>query len=238
MKVTCIEDIINGVSAFMPSGLMAEISMDNEGNILVKYQDETVDTYTQDEFGNIIKDGIDVFMEPSQMILENVQNYVLVKAQDVGNDIEILDVQKGYNSYDDVQLAINDLETDYEFEEDPTLMLFVGYEKDGILYNAVTDQELGEMEDFAPLQENKIHAMIKLEKVAKCAKNVEDRQQATSLLDAMNLGADVKEDVKKFLKKIEKEFKKDEALNEEIDIKNLAYDEKTKTRLRKRFSKK
>lgn len=233
MKVNCIEDIINGVSAFMPSGLMAEISMDNEGNILVKYQDETVDTYTQDEFGNIIKDGIDIFMEPSQMILENVQNYVLVKAQDVGNDIEILDVQKGYNSYDDVQLAINDLETDYEFEEDPTLMLFVGYEKDGILYNAVTDQELGEMEDFAPLQENKIHAMVRLEKIAKCAKNVEDRQQATSLLDAMNLGADVKEDVKKFLKKIEKEFKKDESLSEKLDniqtyyfrIKKIADDE-------------
>ena len=51
MKVNCIEDIINGVTAFMPSGLTAEISMDEQGNVIVKYQDETTDIYTQDEIG-------------------------------------------------------------------------------------------------------------------------------------------------------------------------------------------
>ena len=241
MKVNCIEDIINGVTAFMPSGLTAEISMDEQGNVIVKYQDETTDIYTQGEFGNIINDGIEVFEEPSQMILENAQNYILVKAQDFGDRIEVQEIQKGYNTFDDVQQAINDLETDHEFQEDPTLMLFVGYEKDGILYNATTGEEIGEMEDYEEptfedgskpyyddkidrlndlFQENKIEDMDKLAKLSKAAEKVEDRQEATFLLNSIGLGVDAKDKVKKFLKKMNKEMQKDESL-ERIKVESM-----------------
>lgn len=308
MRLECIEDIINGMQVFMPSGICAYLSVDNDGNVIAEYKDEMdsySNTYTQDEFGNIIADGIEIFNEPSQIVMEDyddvdmdsvhkkfdikptiayeliydgepagypihksedeidsyvnelnskgdikvtyrkwqqlkeelIGNYVLVKAKDIGNAISILDVEKGYNSFEDVQMAINDLESEEEFQADPTLMLFVGYEKDGILYNAVTDEEMGEMEDFEPIayedgskpysdskwdrlsdlfQENKIEDMNKLDKIAKVGKDVKDRQKATSLLDATGLGADVKDEVKKFLKK-DKEIQKDESLNEISD---------------------
>ena len=314
MRLECIEDIINGMQVFMPSGICAYLSVDNDGNVIAEYRDEMdsySNTYNQDEFGNIIADGIEIFNEPSQIVMEDyndvdmdnlhkkfdikptiayeliydgepagypvhksedeidsyvnelnskgdikvsyrkwkvlkeelIGNYVLVKAKDIGNAIEILDVEKGYNSFEDVQMAINDLESEEEFQADPTLMLFVGYEKDGIFYNAVTDEEMGEMADFEPVtyedgskpysdskwdrlsdlfQENKIEDMNKLDKIAKVGKDVKDRQKATSLLDATGLGADVKDEVKKFLKK-DKEIQKDESYNQDYEEEYYQY---------------
>ena len=70
MKLTCINDILQGMSVFMPSGLIAELFINDEGNIEVLYANKK-DTYSQDEFGNIIKDGIEILNEPSQLVIES-----------------------------------------------------------------------------------------------------------------------------------------------------------------------
>ena len=70
MKLTCIDDILQGMSVFMPSGLIAELFINDEGNIEVLYANKK-DTYSQDEFGNIIKDGIELLNEPSQLVIES-----------------------------------------------------------------------------------------------------------------------------------------------------------------------
>ena len=88
-----------------------------------------------------IKKYILASFESAEVSEESVA-YAVVKAKDVGNEIEILNVDKGYKNFDDAQAAVNDLESDTEFQDDPTLMLFVAYEKDGKLFNATTDQEI------------------------------------------------------------------------------------------------
>lgn len=74
----------------------------------------------------------------NEEIVEN--SYAVVKAIDngIGKAPTAIDVMKGYVTFDEAQTAINDMSTDQEFADDPTLMLFVAYEKDGKLFNAVT----------------------------------------------------------------------------------------------------
>lgn len=92
----------------------------------------------------------------NEEIVEN--SYAVVKAQDLGNEISVIDVMKGYVTFDEAQSAINDMSTEQEFADDPTLMLFVAYEKDGKLFNAVTDE-------FVDVPEAKSEAMIEDEAV-------------------------------------------------------------------------
>lgn len=110
MKLDSLDSIVSGVMAFMPDGLMAEISLDEDGNVIVKYIDDSIDTYTQDEFGNIIKDGIEVFNEPSQMVLENADKIEksdkLVKASRLSKDTE--DRQLATSLLDRLNLGVND----------------------------------------------------------------------------------------------------------------------------------
>lgn len=73
---------------------------------------------------------------------EGLQNYAVVLAQDIGNDIKILNIKEGYHSFEEAQVVINDMETEEEFEDDPTLMLFVAYSDGTTWYNAVTGDEL------------------------------------------------------------------------------------------------
>ena len=69
-------------------------------------------------------------------------NYGLAIGRDIGNDVEILEIREGYNSMEDVQSEINEMEGDYEFQDDPTMMLFAVY-TDGISwFNAVTGEEI------------------------------------------------------------------------------------------------
>lgn len=82
-----------------------------------------------------------VLREDSVQNEEIVENsYAVVKAIDngIGKAPTAIDVMKGYVTFDEAQTAINDMSTDQEFADDPTLMLFVAYEKDGKLFNAVT----------------------------------------------------------------------------------------------------
>lgn len=135
MILDCIDSIIDGMKVFMPSGIEATIYKDDD-KIVVEYRDKLdsyTDTYTQDEFGNLIKEGI-VFNEPSQLVMES------------------------------------------------------------------------------KLNENKIEAATRLEKIARKCKDVRIRQNASSLLDAMNLGVDVKDEVHKLFKEVDKMKEKNEGI--------------------------
>lgn len=135
MILDCIDSIIDGMKVFMPSGIEATIYKDDD-KIIVEYRDRLdsyTDTYTQDEFGNLIKEGI-VFNEPSQLVMES------------------------------------------------------------------------------KLNENKIEAATRLEKIARKCKDVKIRQNASSLLDAMNLGVDVKDEVHKLFKEVDKMKEKNESI--------------------------
>lgn len=66
-----IQEIGNGIIVFMPSGFQAELSISEDGNIIVSYGLHN-DVYSEDEFGTIIDDGVIVFNDPSQLIMESV----------------------------------------------------------------------------------------------------------------------------------------------------------------------
>lgn len=135
MILDCIDNIIDGMKVFMPSGIEATIYKDGD-KIIVEYRDRLdsyTDTYTQNEFGNLIKEGI-IFNEPSQLVMES------------------------------------------------------------------------------KLNENKIEAATRLEKIARKCKDVRIRQNASSLLDAMNLGVDVKDEVHKLFKEVDKMKEKNESI--------------------------
>ena len=135
MILDCIDSIIDGMKVFMPSGIGATIYKDGD-KIIVEYRDKLdsyTDTYTQDEFGNLIKEGI-IFNEPSQLVMES------------------------------------------------------------------------------KLNENKIEAATRLEKIARKCKDVKIRQNASSLLDAMNLGVDVKDEIHKLFKEVDKMKEKNESI--------------------------
>ena len=73
---------------------------------------------------------------------KELQNYGVCVAEDKGNDVEILGIKTGYHSFEEAQSVINDMETDFEFQDDPTMMVFVVY-SDGISwFNAVTGEEV------------------------------------------------------------------------------------------------
>lgn len=76
MQINNIEQIVNGMQLYLPSGIIGIVSMNDEGNIIVEYRDEMdslTDTYTQDEFGELIKDGVEVFEQPSQLVMESCE---------------------------------------------------------------------------------------------------------------------------------------------------------------------
>lgn len=84
MRLEKVEQIVDGVKALLPSGVEAEISMQGD-EILVKYVDDSVELLNQDEFGNLIDAGVEVFDEPSQLIMERVDvtdNYIRTRLEE------------------------------------------------------------------------------------------------------------------------------------------------------------
>lgn len=73
---------------------------------------------------------------------KELQNYGVCVAEDKGNDVEILGIKTGYHSFEEAQSVINDMETDFEFQDDPTMMLFVVYSDGTSWFNAVTGEEV------------------------------------------------------------------------------------------------
>lgn len=81
-------------------------------------------------------------LQGDESVNEELQNYGVCVAEDKGNDVEILGIKTGYHSFEEAQSVIDDMETDFEFQDDPTMMLFVVY-SDGISwFNAVTGEEV------------------------------------------------------------------------------------------------
>ena len=72
MNLQSIADIHDEISVLMPSGIPATLYLCDDG-IVVDYG-MTKDTYSTDEFGNIIADGIQIFEKPSQMVIEDFNN--------------------------------------------------------------------------------------------------------------------------------------------------------------------
>lgn len=213
MQLETIEQIINGMQVFMPSGLTAFLSMDENGNIIVEYRDELdslSDTYSQDEFGNIIKDGIEIFEEPSQMVLKSFK-----RPLSVGDKVYYHHSSNHFSKEPLIVEAVRN--NDYYSVSYKGEVLGVMHRDELFTEDEVRDYQMN------PVNENKISTMNRLEKLAKCAKNVEDRQKATSLLDSIGMGVDVKDEVKKFFKKIDKEMKKDESISEMSDDSLLEY---------------
>lgn len=183
MNLENIEQIVNGVCAMMPSGIEAEISMDNNGTIYVKYDDECCDTYTQDEFGRLMKDGIQVLETPTieeqSVLMEN-------KLNEISDELVDKVSQKRLSNF--VNSKMKDKNTRQEARK--------------LRKNAELVAKRDERKQ--DLEENKLLDMVRLEKIANGQYPVDIKQNAQSLLDNLGIGIDVKEDVKKFLDKLEK----------------------------------
>ncbi len=70
MNLKSIDEIGHGKTVFLQSGSQADITVNDEGNIEVDYYVGVVDTYTPTEFNELIKEGILIFEDPSQLIME------------------------------------------------------------------------------------------------------------------------------------------------------------------------
>ena len=73
MNLQSIADIHDEISVLMPSGMPATLCVCDDG-IIVDYGQGIKDTYSTDEFGKIVADGIQVFEKPSQMVIEDFNN--------------------------------------------------------------------------------------------------------------------------------------------------------------------
>lgn len=70
MNIEAIDQIVNGMQVYMPSGIQAELSMDDKGNIIVKYMDDCIDIYTPDEFIQVGTEGI-IPVEEQSVLMED-----------------------------------------------------------------------------------------------------------------------------------------------------------------------
>ena len=70
MNIEAIDQIVNGMKVYMPSGIQAELSMDDKGNIIVKYMDDCIDIYTPDEFIQVGTEGI-IPVEEQSVLMED-----------------------------------------------------------------------------------------------------------------------------------------------------------------------
>lgn len=79
MILNNIEEIIGTISVFLPTGRSADLYIDEEGNIVITYVDDTREILSQDEFGHLIKEGIEVFTDqptiPQQSVLMESEKY-------------------------------------------------------------------------------------------------------------------------------------------------------------------
>lgn len=75
MYLKNINEIENGMVVFMPSGIQATLSIEN-GDIIVEYPEMYKDCYTKEQFEKLIEEGIFIFEEPSQMIMEDFEEDV------------------------------------------------------------------------------------------------------------------------------------------------------------------
>lgn len=81
-------------------------------------------------------------------------NYGLAIAKDTEDGVKVLEIEEGYNSMEEVQDDINDIETDYEFQDDPEMMVFAVY-CDGVSwFNAVTGEEVDYEKDESVNEED------------------------------------------------------------------------------------
>ena len=73
MNLQSIADIHDEIFVLMPSGMPATLCVCDDG-VIVDYGQGIKDTYSTDEFGKIVADGIQVFEKPSQMVIEDFNN--------------------------------------------------------------------------------------------------------------------------------------------------------------------
>ena len=96
MKLHCIEDIINGQQAFMPSGLVATLSVcpDNK-TVTVQYQDglEVItDMMSYDAFNELIQDGVEMLRDDLPMPLRVMESNMNKAFTYIGNiELELPD---------------------------------------------------------------------------------------------------------------------------------------------------
>lgn len=93
MKLKNIDEIKkDGLVVFMPSGIQATL-FNEDNNIVVKYYDLAEDKYTKEDFNKLIEEGIFIFNEPSQMIMEGFKEN---KEQKINESILDKLTKKGY----------------------------------------------------------------------------------------------------------------------------------------------
>lgn len=96
MKLHCIEDIINGQQAFMPSGLVATLSVCPDSKMVtIQYQDglEVItDTMSYDAFNELIQNGIEMLGDDMPMPLRVMESNMNEAFTYVGNiELELPD---------------------------------------------------------------------------------------------------------------------------------------------------
>ena len=72
MILNNIEEIIGTISVFLPTGRSADLYIDEEGNIIITYIDDSKEVLSQDEFGHLIKEGIEVFSNQPTIAQQSV----------------------------------------------------------------------------------------------------------------------------------------------------------------------
>ena len=71
MELKNIDQIGEGLVVFMPSGIQATLTT-NEDKVIVEYPEMYKDEYTHEDFKQLIEEGIFIFNEPS-IVMESVE---------------------------------------------------------------------------------------------------------------------------------------------------------------------
>lgn len=151
MYLKNINEIENGMVVFMPSGIQATLSIEN-GDIIVEYPEMYKDCYTKEQFEKLIEEGIFIFEEPSQMIMEDFE-------EDVFEELIKFADNEGVNVYELDQFDAADIA---EFITDE-----LGHQVDVETVERLIAQEIEDMENLGlEMEDDEIDESI-LEKLTK-----------------------------------------------------------------------
>lgn len=187
MELKNIDQIGEGLVVFMPSGIQATLTT-NEDKVIVEYPEMYKDEYTHEDFKQLIEEGIFIFNEPS-IVMESVEELEeqIDEAQSLMQKIEecakdsILTRKHTLHKEEKLNEGVMDKLKGFIRES-----LVEAYSQEdcepGSVYTAMKDKE----KEYVTA-EFKNEALTALTKIAKEFPNVHVRQQAVTFMDELGL---------------------------------------------------
>lgn len=215
MDLKRIEDIQDGMTVFMPSGIQATLYNDGDF-IIVEYPEMYKDKYTKEMFNDIIKEGVIVFndntaKESALMEEKKVKKITKQEWEATPKDYKLIKDGHKYLVYLDKEAHATVL--------GPCEIIDEAYENaDNKPGDVFTNQQ--NKKDTQVTQEYKLKVLTDLTKLAKEYPDVEIRQQALTFMDELGLQeyydlSKVDKFIDKYITELVK-INKNESLQEEM----------------------